>query len=86
MNRNVSFASLLLASIFAIDGSAASAAQAQRTRNSPASPATITQPLPSTTPRSGLKTPPPASRPDRQPPKMYPPGPSGHDTPPSQDA
>jgi hypothetical protein len=87
MNRNVSFASLLLASTFAIDGSAVSAAQVQGAQHKSNSHATVTQPLTGASPRSDIKKalPAPISRPDRLPPKMYPPGPSGHGTLPSHD-
>jgi hypothetical protein len=85
MNRNVSFALVFLASIFAIDGSAVAAAQVQGVQHKSNSQAKVTQPI--TSPRSDIKKvqPAPISRPDRLPPKMYPPGPSGHGTLPSYD-
>ena len=81
MNRHVSLASLLLASTFAIHGSAAFAAQAQPAQHKPASSANIVQPTSSKSNRADQKTQPQQAL--RLPPKFFPPGPSGHDASPA---
>jgi hypothetical protein len=82
MNRHVSLASLLLASTFAIHGSAAFAAQVQRTQHTPPSPANVVKSTSNTAHRTDQKTTQPQQA-LRLPPKFFPPGPSGHDASPS---
>jgi hypothetical protein len=84
MSRYASLASLIMASTFAFQGSAAFAAQAERTQHNPPSPANIVQPASGKSHRADQKKmQPPASRSVSVSPRMYPPGPSGHEAPPS---
>ena len=82
MNRHVSLASLLLASAFAIHGSAVFAAQAQPKQHTPPGSAKIDQPTSNKSNRTDQKTAQPQQA-LRLPPKFFPPGPSGHDASPA---
>lgn len=81
MNRHVSLASLLLASTFAIHGSAAFAAQTQPKQHTPPASANV-QPASNKSNRTDQKTAQPQQA-LRLPPKFFPPGPSGHDASPA---
>jgi hypothetical protein len=83
MNRNVSLASLLLASTFAIQASAAFAGPAQHAQHNLPHPANVAQPASTKAQGTDAKKAPPAGVAALSVPKMYPPGPSGHDAPPS---